>query len=213
MIPSKDQTTSRRPSTAIARTLMLAAIALALGGVVATSSAPAAVTGSYAGDALDTIRSESSRMALQGTPLAVATPSAAATPVAGCGNEASSPTEIAEVLLATATAGDLERAALCFAPESQPASWAEVFLGGSEEGWDDVTGCRGLPYVVTESQIRTGVAAIIFNFDDACAVARLDSWQRDLYDAETLNVTTVVVQTYRADERLYVWDASALVPD
>ena len=146
--------------------------------------------------------------------MAQATPHPAATPAApGCGNEASSPTEIAEVFLAAATAESLERAARCFAPESQPQAWDEVFLGGDEDAWDDVTGCRGQPYVVTESKIRTGFSAIIFNFDRACAVAQLDPWQRELYDADTLAVTTVIVQTYRAGDRWYVLDAFASVPD
>jgi hypothetical protein len=143
-----------------------------------------------------------------------ATPRAATTPATGgCGNAASNPTEIAEVFLAAAMAEDLERAARCFAPESQPRDWDEVFLGGDEEAWDDVTGCRGLPYVVRASEVRSGVSAIIFTFDEACAVARLDSWQRQLYDADSIDVSTVVVQTYRADGRWWVWDAFALVTD
>jgi hypothetical protein len=146
--------------------------------------------------------------------LAQATPHPAATPAApGCGNEASSPTEVAEVFLAAATAQSLERAAPCFAPESQPQRWDEVFLGGDEDGWDDVSGCQGRPYVVTESKIRAGFSAIIFAFDQACAIAQLDPWQGQIYDAETLSVTTVVVQTYRADDRWYVLDAFAVVAD
>jgi hypothetical protein len=144
---------------------------------------------------------------------AVATP--AASPVAaGCGNDASSPTEIAEVFVAAAAAMNLERAALCFAPHSQPASWGDVFLGGGSDAWDDLSGCQGRPYTVLESRIRPRRSAIIFTFDRACVIASLDPWQRDLYDdAETLPVTTVVVQTGYDENRWYVLDAFALVPD
>ena len=148
---------------------------------------------------------------------AVATPAAtlAASPVAaGCGNNASSPTEIAEVFVAAAAAMNLERAALCFAPDSQPASWGDVFLGGGSNAWDDLSACQGRPYTVLESKIRPRRSAIIFTFDQACVIASLDPWQRDLYDdAETLPVTTVVVQTGYDENRWYVLDAFALVPD
>lgn len=145
---------------------------------------------------------------------ATGTPVPGATPVAaGCGSRASSPTEIAEVFVAAATANSLTRAAPCFAPGRQPESWDDVFLGGQPDAPDDITGCRGRPYTVSESKIRSDFSAIVFNFDQACAVAGLDDWQRDLYDADTLKVTTVVVQTYQADNRWYVRDAFTLVPD
>lgn len=150
--------------------------------------------------------------ALQATP-DIATP--AATPVApGCGNEASGPTEVAEVFIAAATANNLERAALCFSPDHQPASWDDVFLGGSASARDDLSACRGRPYTVTEAVIRPRLSAIIFTFDLPCVVASLDPWQRDLYDdAESLEVTTVVVQTGFFETRWYVQDAFTLVPD
>lgn len=142
-----------------------------------------------------------------------ATPAAtpAATPVTpGCGNQASGPTEIAEVFVSAAAAMDLERAALCFPPDDQPESWDDVFLGSG----DDLSDCRGRPYTVLESKVRPRRSAIIFTFDQACVIASLDPWQRDLYgDAETLAVTTVVVQTGDEENRWYVLDAFALVPD
>lgn len=135
----------------------------------------------------------------------------AATPVApGCGNRASGPTEIAEVFVSAATHMDLERAARCFPPDDQPERWDDVFLGAGA----DLGDCLGQPYTVLESKVRPRRSAIIFTFDQACVIASLDPWQRDLYgDAKTLTVTTVVVQTGYADHRWYVLDAFALVPD
>lgn len=157
--------------------------------------------------------------AARGTPTAMAVASPRATPVAtpaaspvapGCGNEASSPTEVAEVFVAAATAMDLGRAALCFAPDRQPASWDDVFLGSPP---DDVRACRGVSYTVTESKIASDFSAIIFVFDRACVIASLDDWQQDLYDTETRSVTTLVAQVSRSDARWYVQDAFASVPD
>lgn len=145
---------------------------------------------------------------------------AVATPVpgtdmgaAGCGNQNSSPIEVAEVFLAGAIAVDPVRVAACFSPDRQPRGWEDVFLGASRGRVDDLTGCLGVPYVVRESALRPDFSAVVFSFDSACAVAALDSWQRDLYDSETLPVTTVVVQLHREDGRWYVQDAFASAPD
>ncbi|MDQ3412337.1 MAG: hypothetical protein M3509_09495 [Chloroflexota bacterium] len=143
------------------------------------------------------------------TPEPVASP--VATPLAGgCGNEASGPLEIAEVFVAAATRMDLEHASLCFAPDRQPATWDDVFLAGLA---DDLSACRGVPYIVIETKLRSDLSAVIFIFDRACAIASLDDWQRDLYDTDTLPVTTVVAQVHRSADRWYVQDAFAVVPD
>lgn len=146
------------------------------------------------------------------TPAPVASP--VATPLAaGCGGEASGPLEIAEVFVAAATRMDLERASLCFAPDRQPATWDDVFLGGLPGTPDDISACRGVPYVVFESKLRSDLSAIIFLFDRACVIASLDDWQRDRYDTDTLPVATLVAQVHRSEGRWYVQDAFAVVPD
>ncbi|MDQ3696048.1 MAG: hypothetical protein M3464_20885 [Chloroflexota bacterium] len=153
---------------------------------------------------------------LAATPMAEASPRATprATPTAGgCGNEASGPVEIAEVFVAAATRMDLERASRCFAPDRQPATWDDVFLGGLPGTPDDISACRGVPYVVIESKLRSDLSAIIFLFDRACVIASLDDWQRDLYDTDTLPVATLVAQVHRSEGRWYVQDAFAVVPD
>lgn len=145
---------------------------------------------------------------------AVATPGPA-TPLAtaGCGSQKSGPTEVAEVFMAGAIDLDLMRAAACFSPNRQPRDWGDVFLGATRDDFVDITGCQGVPYVVSESAIRSDFSAVIFTFDEACAIANLDPWQSDLYDSETLPVTTMIVQTHLVDGRWYVQDAYAMVPD
>ena len=70
-----------------------------------------------------------------------------------------------------------------------------------------------MPYTVYESKIRPDFSAVVFQFNQACAIAVLDDWQRDLYDVDTLPVTTLLVQMHRHDQRWYVQDALAMVPD
>jgi hypothetical protein len=108
---------------------------------------------------------------------------------------------------------DLTRIAPCFSPDRQPGDWSDVFLSATPDRFDDLTGCRGVPYVVSESKIEPNFSGIVFAFDRACVVAKLDSWQRDLYDSDTLPVTTMVVQVHRVDGRWYVENAFAVVPD
>lgn len=92
-----------------------------------------------------------------------------------------SPTEIAEGLLLAIIDQDLEAARRYFAPDQQPGGWEDVY-GESDDYYrppggenrfvvPEVSGRKGIPYVVTERRATYGVeyADISIVFETACS--------------------------------------------